>query len=149
MKKVCFKVVVILLLLILPTTLAIPTKRESPPEETTVEIREKTDWDYFIEALIWEESKGLTNVIGTHNDVGILQITPIYVKEVNRLLKKEIYTLECRFDSIKSLEMFDVIQSHYNPSKSIDKAIKLHNPKASENYGIRIKKKMNQLVNNI
>jgi len=50
------------------------------------------------------------------NAAGILQIRPIMRREVNRLLKKEVYTDSCRFNAVKSIEMFLVIQRHYNPS---------------------------------
>jgi len=34
--------------------------------------------------------------------------------------------------------MFEILQNHYNPDKDIDKAIKLHNPKASQSYRTKI-----------
>lgn len=69
--------------------------------------------------------------------MGILQITPIYVKEANRLSGKN-FTLDDRYSVEKSLEMFSIIQNHYNPDKDIYMAIKLHNPKAGDWYKNRI-----------
>lgn len=104
--------------------------------------KEPSEWDIFVEALIQVESEGKADAVGKTNDVGILQITPIYVKDVNRILGEERYDLSCRTDIEKSLEMFEILQGHYNPSKSIDKAIKLHNPRAGQSYRIKI---MNQI----
>ena len=81
-----------------------------------------SNWDIFIEALIRVESEGKENAVGTKNDVGVLQITPIFVQEVNRILKKKIYTLKNRRNKKKSIEMFNVLQARYNPTKDINKA---------------------------
>ena len=67
-----------------------------------------------------------------------LQIAPIAVAEVNRLLNEEKYTHDDAYDSLKSLEMFEVIQRYHNPTKSIEKAILLHNPQAGRWYANRI-----------
>ena len=106
----------------------------------------RSEWDLFIEALIHVESRGDTEAVGAKNDVGVLQITPIYVQDVNRILGEERYTLSCRVSVKKSLEMFNVYQSHYNPNKSIDKAIKLHNPRAGERYKAKVKNKLKELL---
>lgn len=105
----------------------------------------RTEWDIFLQALIMVESEGNPNAVGKANDVGILQITPIYVKEVNRILKEERYTLSDRTDPNKSLEMFDIMQGYWNPSHDIDQAIHLHNPKAGPWYKERIVNRMNQI----
>ena len=46
------------------------------------------------------------------NAVGCLQIRPIMVREVNRLLGEDKYTLKDRWSKAKSIEMFNVIRSH-------------------------------------
>lgn len=111
--------------------------------------KEPSEWDIFVEALIQVESEGKADAVGKTNDVGILQITPIYVKDVNRILGEDKYDLSCRTDTEKSLEMFEILQGHYNPSKSIDKAIKLHNPKAPQSYRIKIMNKMEIIKSNL
>ena len=88
-------------------------------------------------------------VEGKTNDVGILQITPIYVKDVNRILGEKRYTLSCRTDKRKSLEMFEILQNHYNPDKDIDKAIKLHNSKAPQTYRTKTMKQMEIIKTNL
>lgn len=56
--------------------------------QTQLQLRE---WNLFLRALIQVESGGNSMAIGKNNDGGILQITPIYVEEVNRLSKKTIH----------------------------------------------------------
>ena len=46
------------------------------------------------------------------NAVGCLQIRPIMVREVNRLLGEDKYTLKDRWNKAKSIEMFNVIRLH-------------------------------------
>ena len=46
------------------------------------------------------------------NAAGVLQIRPIMVREVNRLLGKDKYTLKDRWSKAKSIEMFNVIRLH-------------------------------------
>lgn len=70
---------------------------------------DNVDWDAFIKALIWVESKGDSNAVGSSDDVGVLQVTPVLVQECNRILGNTYYKLEDRRDSLKSVEMFNVI----------------------------------------
>jgi len=46
------------------------------------------------------------------NAAGVLQIRPIMVREVNRLLGEDKYTLKDRWSKAKSIEMFNVLRSH-------------------------------------
>ena len=109
---------------------------------------EKTLWDIMIEALIEVESKGNSQAVGAGNCVGILQLTPTYVKEVNRILKERRFTLNCRKSREKSIAMFEIYQGYYNPTKNINKAIKLHNPGAGQSYLNKVHKIMNNIKNN-
>ena len=87
-----------------------------------------TDFELIELAIIWQESKENPNP--KHSDgksEGILQITPIYVKEANRILGKSKYTLYDRKNPLKSHEMFLVVQNYHNPEKDVKKAVKLHN----------------------
>ena len=87
-----------------------------------------TEWQIFRMAMIKTESEFNSKAVGKDGDWGIFQITDIYVKEANRLLGHEEYKHEDAFDPIKSLEMFDIVQSHHNPNLDIDIAIRNHNP---------------------
>ena len=104
-----------------------------------------TDWDILVSTLIQVESSGDTLAVGKTNDVGALQLTPIYVADVNRILGEERYTLEDRRSLKKTLEMFEVYQGHYNPEHDVDLAIHLHNPRAGEWYKGRVYDQMNEI----
>lgn len=127
-----------------------PVQNEERTDVIKQEIKkEPSEWDIFVEALIQVESEGKADAVGKTNDVGILQITPIYVKDVNRIIGEDKYDLSCRTDTEKSLEMFEILQNHYNPDKDIDKAIKLHNPKASQSYRTKIMEQIEIIKTNL
>lgn len=92
------------------------------------------NWNPVMDAIIQVESEGNPNAV-SGNSVGAMQITPILVKDCNEILKKQKskkrYTMADRYSVAKSKEMFLLIQSHYNPENSIEKAIR------SWNGGIR------------
>lgn len=113
----------------------------NPKTEEKYIIDTIPSWEVFTRALIQTESGGNPNAIGKTNDVGILQLTPIYVRDANRIAHSQ-YTLDDRYDVEKSLEMFTIINDHYNPDHDIDKAIQLHNPTAGDWYMKRVKKYM-------
>ena len=124
-----FGVLILMLMLIsiqlLFSTDNIIKKIEQP---TPTDLTYLTDFELIELAIIWQESKGNPNP--KHSDgksEGILQITPIYVKEANRILGKSKYTLHDRRNPLKSHEVFEVVQSYHNPEKDVKKAVILHN----------------------
>ena len=71
--------------------------------------------DPLIAAIIQVESGGDTLAYNSKEDaVGCLQIRPIMVREVNRLVGKDSFTLYDRWSKAKSIQMFNVIRSHTN-----------------------------------
>ena len=67
----------------------------------------------LIDAIIYVESRGNTKAYNISEDaVGCLQIRPIMLKEVNRLLGYNKYKLADRWSKDKSIEMFNVIKEH-------------------------------------
>ena len=69
--------------------------------------------DPLIAAIIQVESGGDTLAYNSkENAAGCLQIRPIMVREVNRLLGENKYTLKDRWSKAKSIEMFNVLRSH-------------------------------------
>jgi soluble lytic murein transglycosylase-like protein len=77
--------------------------------------------DSLIAAIIHVESRGDSMAYNAGEDaVGVLQIRPIMVREVNRLLKENKYTLADRWNKSRSIEMFNVIKDHTtNPTNKI------------------------------
>ena len=96
------------------------------------------DWNPVMEAIILVESEGNPRAV-SGNSVGVMQITPILVKECNNILKvrksKLRYSLQDRYNVAKSKEMFLLIQSQYNRSNDIEKAIRSWN--GGPNYSVR------------
>ena len=67
----------------------------------------------LIDAIIHVESRGDSMAYNKREDaVGVLQIRPIMLREVNRLLGYDKYTLQDRWSKAKSIEMFEVIREH-------------------------------------
>ena len=88
------------------------------------------NWDPVMDAIIQVESEGNPNAV-SGKSVGVMQITPILVEDCNNILKqkksKKRFTLSDRYSVKKSKEMFLLIQSYYNPTNSIEKAIRSWN----------------------
>ena len=87
---------------------------------------ELSEWQIFIIALMEVECDRNPLAISSKNAVGPLQLTEIYIKEVNRLYNSN-YTIEDAYDINSSLTIVEMMNDYYNPNKDIDKAIKLHN----------------------
>ncbi len=82
--------------------------------EPIEEVAEVVVWDSFVAAVIQVESRGNDNAYCRKEDaVGCLQIRPIMVREVNRILKlnniQMRYTLNDRWSRVRSLEMFEIM----------------------------------------
>lgn len=95
-------------------------------------------WERVMNAIIHLESKGNARAVNGQY-VGVLQISPLLVKECNTILKergsKKRYTLVDRFSPTKSKEMFVIIQSHHNPHNKVEKGIRLW--AGGTNYSIK------------
>jgi hypothetical protein len=69
--------------------------------------------DPLIAAIIQVESGGDTLAYNSKEDaVGCLQIRPIMVREVNRLVGKDSFTLYDRWSNVKSIQMFNILRSN-------------------------------------
>lgn len=120
----------------------IAEKEQTITIETSSELDE---WEVLKLAIIKTESEFNPLAVGKTNDFGIFQITPIYVKEVNRILGEERYTHEDAFSPMKSIEMFNIMQGKHNPHKDIERAISLHNPTATSAYSVKVRKNMAEI----
>ena len=96
------------------------------------------NWNPVMEAIIQVESEGNPRAV-SGKSVGAMQITPILVRECNNILKqrksKKQFTMADRYSVAKSKEMFLLIQSRYNPTNDIEKAIRIWN--GGNNYSVR------------
>lgn len=109
-----------MLLLMLPLALPLMAQEDKQNEEF--------DWNPVIDAIIEIESRGNER---TRNGiyVGVLQISPVLVRECNNILKSRgdsrRFTLNDRLSREKSKEMFVVVMSRFNPENDIDKAARI------------------------
>jgi hypothetical protein len=80
--------------------------------------------DVLYSSIVWVESKGNANAKSRDGSVGIIQIKPVMVKEVNRICKiqgiDKRFTLADRNNPYKSAEMFWIYQEFYNPDLNLD-----------------------------
>lgn len=80
----------------------------------------------LIEALIQVESSGREDCVGDRHlivpSIGVLQIRPIMVREVNRILAilgdDKRYTNKDRYSRVKSIEMFNVWKDFHHKDHS-------------------------------
>ena len=100
-----------------------------PIEQIKIEKKEikpiVRDLEDLIEAMVWVESKGKENAYAKReNAAGVLQIRPIMVNEVNRILNinkdDRFYTLDDRWNRDKSIEMFYVFVDYYHKNSSYE-----------------------------
>ena len=125
--------------------------------------------DLLLEAMIIVESNGNDSCIGDRNlgrpSVGCLQIRPIMVREVNRILRKQKikkkYTLNDRYSRKKSIEMFYIWRDYHHSEDSDEVIARCWNggPKGwkkkstryywikvvKERYWLKVKQEMGQL----
>jgi len=79
-------------------------------------LNHKSHKEMIIEKIIQIESEGNPNAIGDNGSaIGILQIRPIMIKEVNRLLGEQRYSLDDRWCPDTSIEIFKDYQNIVNP----------------------------------
>lgn len=133
MKRV-FKLVLVSFVMLTFHVGAAMAAKENSGERPLVDF----DWNPVMEAIIQVESEGDAKA-KRGNSVGVMQITPILVAECNNILKKrkskKRYKLSDRLSVEKSKEMFLLMQSAFNPSNSIEKAIRAWN--GGNNYSVR------------
>ena len=118
--------------------------------------------DVLYSSIVWVESKGDANAKSKDGSVGIIQIKPIMVKEVNRICKiqglDKKFTLADRKNPSKSAEMFWIYQEFYNPDINRDSLSKEdmevmarkwnggpegHRKRATKKYWRKVSKRVN------
>ena len=133
-------------------------------EETIIELKPKniqpiiTDGD-LLTALIFVESRGNDSAIGDRHlvgneAVGALQIRPIMVREVNRILKiqgkTERFDLKDRFDRQQSIRMFMVWKNYHHKNsepeviaRNWNGGSKGYKVSRTEKYWLKVQKQLN------
>lgn len=82
--------------------------------------------DYMLRAFVKVESNFNENAVNPVSGArGILQILPVMIKEVNRILVTEKYTWDDAFDAKKSIEIWYIVQGYHNPEYTLEKACQI------------------------
>ncbi|MSP85094.1 MAG: hypothetical protein EXR18_04620 [Flavobacteriaceae bacterium] len=83
------------------------------------EIKSAIVKNVLYSSIVWVESKGNATARSKDGSLGIVQILPIMVKEVNRICKAKgihkQFALQDRLNPDKSEQMFWIYQNFYNP----------------------------------
>jgi len=76
---------------------------------------------------------------------GLYQIMPRggFLQEANRLQNEHHFTDSCKFDPLRSTMIYEIVNQHRNPTRSMARSIHLHNPTAGPWYGERVMKSYN------
>ena len=124
-----------------------PEQEEQVIEEPVID----NTWDMFIEAVIWQESRGLETAVGDNGQaVGVLQIHPIMVREANRILALKgsslRYQYEDRLSRTKSIEIFNLVQDYHNREHDFELALRIWNHNHPDSYRKQIMRKYNELM---
>ena len=92
-------------------------------------------WNNLINAIIEVESEGKNDAVNDRSGAtGVIQLMPIAIDDCNRIIGKKKYGLNDRYSKDRSIEIFNIIQRHYNPQHDIHKAIKIQNPNGGKEY---------------
>lgn len=96
--------------------------------------------DNLLLAIMHEESRYNTRAHNVkENALGILQIRPIMIDEANRILKiqgkSHEFTLQDRLDSLKSVEVYYLVQNFHNPEYEPQKAARIWNGRGKSGNG--------------
>ena len=105
----------------------------------------ESDTDKLIKIIEHIESRHSKNA-RNGKYVGTLQISPIMVREANRVNGYNKYSLSDRNDSLVSTKIFKDIMQHKNREKSIRKAVIIWHGKDKPNYR---KKVINMFIKKI
>ena len=104
------------------------------PEQKTINYHTnfhevKTDpWRDIILSIQQVESKGSKTLYNKkERAAGILQIRPIMIREVNRIVGYKKYKLKDRWDSTKSVQIFKTYQKNFNPTADLEVASRIWN----------------------
>ena len=140
-------------------------KQDCLPDLIEIEVKEEPKiippTTNLVEALIQVESRGKEDCIGDKHliipSIGVLQIRPIMVKEVNRILKilnkDQRYKNKDRYSRIKSIEMFNIWKDYHHKNDSDEVIARCWNGgpkgwkrKATLHYWNKVKKELNKTL---
>lgn len=97
------------------------------PTPKVKEIKPEKYWKLFDALFYVEASFDYRKYNEKEEAAGILQIRPIMIEDVNRIMGYEKYTLDDRWSIVKSKEIFLDYQQYYNPDMDYEIAARCWN----------------------
>lgn len=100
--------------------------------------REPLKYQRLLHAIIQIESRGDPDAINwDEHAMGLLQIRPIMIEEANRILRLQGKTQSCTLtdalDSMKSIQIYWIVQNFHNPSNDVKIGCRVWNGKSVKN----------------
>ena len=99
-------------------------------------------------AFAIQESRLTDNAVsecGTY--VGCLQISPVMVREANRILGSEVYNYDDRYSREHSYGIFNTVIKYHNPTLNLEKATRIWDKNRPEIYYLNVKTYFDSLLN--
>jgi len=164
MKKIL--IMLIILFFNLKTITSVQNVREISVQKITNKdiVRQNNDEDIvqvvdsdclrkiLIESLIYVETTNGKNLFNEKElAIGHLQIRPVMIDDINRIVGYEKYKHEDAWNKKKSIEMFWIYQNYYNPELNLEIAARIwnggpagHQYTATLHYWNKVKNKLNE-----
>lgn len=141
------------------------TTRRTKDLEKRIENLEKAEMSYYTDTLTpiptaedtlyamatafaIQESRLTDNAVsdcGTY--VGCLQISPVMVREANRILGGEVYSYDDRYSREHSYGIFNTVIKYHNPTLNLEKSTRIWNENRTETYYLNVKTYFDSLLN--
>lgn len=130
--------------------ISLPAKAAETTKEVVI-VKEKCkhslNWNKFILAVAQVESERNPKAYNRKTDAaGYLQIRKSVVDDCNRIVGRKKYSMNDRFNRQKSIEMFNIMQNHYNKNKDFHYALKIWNPKSKLSYHTKVVREYEKLI---
>lgn len=139
------RLVIMIFLLLISVKLMAPSAKS-----LFIEKIEPVKFDPMLRAFMRVESNFRTNVVNSIGYYGILQIGPEMIEDVNRICRIKgkmppvSYTIHP--DSLKSVEIWYIIQNYYNGAYDLKRASRIWNSKGGEKYYLKVKKAIKPII---
>ena len=153
---IIFKMIAVFCTVYALTLLILWAMSHTPPlEDVSIKPVKATEvkqdgLERLLDAIEWVESKGVTDAVGDDGRaVGSFQIWKIMVDDVNRILKRQVFHYDDRFDRYQSRLMCRVYLRHYCDGMTDEDKARCwnggprgHKKNSTVNYGKKVIKRM-------
>jgi len=108
--------------------------------------------DGLLRAIATVESGNNPNAFNaSENAAGLYQIRPIYLKDVNRIVGHDEFTLADRYEPERAEQMVRIYFGHYGKGKSLEQLARIHNggprgdkKESTKSYWLKVQEVLNE-----